>query len=123
MNASLRQRKRKGTSKHINRQGIRGRSKCTVTKNRKVAIITYFGCIVAPGDSYGALVHVVQPFGVLPAASVLSPTDDPGSAEKHRIPGAQILDDRESGQSRSPSGVVGVAYLRWTFEDLYRASD
>lgn len=94
-----------------------------MTRNRKVAIITYFGCIVAPGGSYGAPVHVVRPFGVLPAASALSPTDDPGSAEKRRIPEAQILGDRESDQSRSPSGVVGVACLRRAFGGLYRASD
>jgi hypothetical protein len=107
----------------INRQGIKGRSKCTVTRNRKAAIITYFGCIVAPGGSYGAPVRVARPFGVLPVASGLSPTVGPGSAEKHRIPEAQILGDRESDQSRSLSGVAGVACLRRTFEDLYRASD
>jgi hypothetical protein len=102
----------------INRQGRKGRRKCTVTRNRKVAIITYFGCIVAPGGSYGAPAHAVRPFGVLLAASVLSPTDDPGIAEKHRIPEAQILGDRGSDQSRSPSGVAGAACFQRTFGNL-----
>lgn len=69
-------------------------------ENRKVAIITYFGCIVAPDGNYGAPVHVVRPFGVWPAASVLSPTGDPENAEKHRIPEARIRCDRESDQTR-----------------------
>lgn len=83
-----------------------------MTRNRKVAIITYFGCTVAPGGSYGAPARAVRPFGVSPVTSVLCPTDDPGSAEKRRILGALILGDRESDRNRSPNGVAGVACFR-----------
>lgn len=77
-----------------------GARKCRERQEKEAAIITYFGCIVAPGGSYGALVHVVRPFDVSLAASALSPTGDLGIVETRRTLEAQILGGRGFGRSR-----------------------
>lgn len=93
-----------------------------MTKNEKVAFITYFGCTVAPGGSYGAPVHAVRPFGASLAASVLSRIGDPGNAGKHRTLGGLLPGGHEKDRIRSRNGVAEVARLQ-TSGDLYRAND